>query len=60
MVDRCFTNILVMWLNEGASVEQLIKALKSPGVNHGRLAAEIERKHKLNGELLMYPSFIIV
>ena len=51
MVDRCFVSVLVMWLNGGGSVEQLIKALRSPGVNHGRLAAEIERKR--SGELFL-------
>ena len=54
MVDRCFTDVLVRWLNEGATVEQLIKALKSPGVNHGRLANEIERNK--SGELLLWKS----
>ena len=52
VVERCFTEILVAWLRgEGASctVEQLVSALRKPGVDQRRLANEIEQnKH---GEL---------
>lgn len=42
-VERCFTEVLVTWLNEGGTVEQLISALKYPGVDQGRLSEEIRR-----------------
>ena len=43
MVERCFREVLSAWLNAGdASVDKLAAALRFPGVNHGRLAREIE------------------
>lgn len=46
MVDRCFTNVLATWLQGGGgdcTVDQLVYALKMPGVDQGRLAREIDK-----------------
>ena len=43
LVERCFTEVLVAWLRAGGTVEQLVNALKFPGVDQKRLANEIER-----------------
>ena len=43
MVDRCFIDVLGTWLNgEDATVENLVEALRCPGVDQKRLAKEIE------------------
>ena len=43
-VERCFRDVLVTWLNgDEARVEKLVDALRYPGVDHKRLAGEIER-----------------
>ena len=46
MVERCFMEVIIAWLHgeEGScTVEQLVYALKMPGVDQGRLAREIEQ-----------------
>ena len=42
-MERCFTSVLITWLNgDEARVEKLVEALRYPGVDHKRLAREIE------------------
>ena len=51
MVERCFTSVLAAWLDgEGTcSIDQLVSALKMPGVDQLRLAHEIDKNR--HGEL---------
>ena len=45
MVERCFTSMLAAWLDGGGtrSIDQLVYALKMPGVDQVRLADEIDK-----------------
>ena len=45
MVERCFTSMLAAWLYGGGthSIDQLVYALKMPGVDQVRLADEIDK-----------------
>ena len=50
MVERCFTAVLAAWLNgEGTcTIDQLVYALRMPGVDQGRLAMEIDNNRSGN------------
>ena len=43
IVDGCFMDVLMEWTIRGATIDQLVFALRYPGVDHGRLASEIDK-----------------
>ena len=43
MVDNCFYDVLDMFVRNGGTIDQLVSALRYPGVDHGRLAKEVEK-----------------
>ena len=48
MVERCFTTMLAVWLEgeTAPTVDRLMSALRMPGVDHGRLASEIDKNRQ--------------
>lgn len=60
MVERCFTSMLSTWLEGEISprVDQLVSALKMPGVDQRRLAKELDQNRESKKHLFTLMHFV--
>ena len=48
MADKCFTDMLVEWLQNDPQLEVLLKALESPVIHRADIAEDLKGKIKNN------------